>query len=84
MWPHVVLLRQVTVRIGWGDGVLLVFHPTGGAEAMAKIVGVFGVAVAILHAVRTDHCAVETCSQRRGKINALEAEKSTTVCQHCG
>ena len=68
--PGVVMLRWVEVRVRRGDRVLLVLHPSSRAETVRQVIGIFGVAVAVLHTVCAHNCTVETCSQggREGGI----------------
>lgn len=65
MWPRVMLLPRVTVRVWRGSRVLLVLHASGRAEPVRQVVRILGVAAAVLHTICTYDCAVETC--RRGE-----------------
>lgn len=63
-----MLLPRVIVR------VLLVLHASSGAVPMRQVVGVFGVAAAVLHTICAHDCTVESCRAGREKINDLETQ----------
>lgn len=42
---------------------MLVLHASRGAEPMDQVVGIFGVAAAVLHTVCTHNCDVKRCRQ---------------------